>query len=168
LAFFAPEGVPIPRPLHALLDYIFFGGRNASPTDRPEHFAHENTADSFIEVWLAGTALEQERLLLSALGAKFVRRTVHVPDAVTADVAQLKEGEVVFLPASRQIVKNRPIVGAAVRVKRIAEARRIVERTGVGAIPGAGDSKSSLFLPPEVAHGLWLELREARSHSGGW
>jgi hypothetical protein len=168
LAFFAPPGVQIPRPLHPSLAYVFFGGRNASPTDRPEHFAHENTADSFIEVWISGAALEQERLLLSKLGAKFVRRKVHVPDAVTADVAQLKDGEVVFLPASRQSLKNRPIVGAAVRVKRIEDARLIVARAGVRAIQGSGDSESSLFLPPNVAHGLWLELREVRSaHSGG-
>ena len=35
------------------LRYIFMFGRNQSPTDRPEHFAHANTAESLIGAWLA-------------------------------------------------------------------------------------------------------------------
>src|SRR5262245_30864971 len=36
------------------LRHVFFWHRNSSPTDRPEHFAHANTAESLVAVWLAG------------------------------------------------------------------------------------------------------------------
>ena len=35
------------------LRYLFFGQRINSPTDRPEHFVHENGADALIGVWIA-------------------------------------------------------------------------------------------------------------------
>ena len=35
---------------------LFFARRQHSPTDRPEHFAHANTAFSLAGVWLAGAA----------------------------------------------------------------------------------------------------------------
>lgn len=141
--------------------YVFFGPRNRSPTDRPEHFAHPNTAVSLVAVWLAGDGLAGERRLLSAAGATLVERKVHVPDVVTATVARLPEGRIVLLPASRQLVEGRAIVGATVRVRSLGVARRALVRAGVAtretrAAPG------SIFVTPEAAHGLWLELREGR------
>ena len=50
------------------LGYLFLGGRNKSPTDLPQHFAHANTAESLIRVWLAGDDLSRERRLLEGLG----------------------------------------------------------------------------------------------------
>jgi hypothetical protein len=164
LAFFAPAPARVPSRLNAPLDYIFFGGRNASPTDRPEHFAHANGAQSFIRVWLAADDLRGERELLRQYGATFVRETVTVPDAVAADVARLPAGEVVFLPGSRQIVKQRRIVGATVRVKSLETARRLIAGTRLRLVEGAGSSRASLFLPPDVAHGLWLELRQTSAY----
>jgi methionine-S-sulfoxide reductase len=167
LAFFAPARERVPQQLHAPLDYIFFGGRNASPTDRPEHFAHANTAESFIEVWLAADNLSPERQLLEKLGASFTRREVHVPDAMVADVARLQEGEVVFLPASRQIVKGRRIIGSTLRVKSLATARQVIEGARLTGARVGGKNGSSIFLPPAVTHGLWLELREDKSSARG-
>ena len=44
LALYAPGR---PRAAgNAVPDYIFLGPRNSSPTDRPEHFAHPNGAES--------------------------------------------------------------------------------------------------------------------------
>ena len=162
LALFAPNPARVPQQLHAPLDYIFFAGRNASPTDRPEHFAHANTADSFIEVWLAGDDLAPERRLLEKLGATFERRDVRLPAAATVDVARLQEGAVVFLPASRQIVTGRRIVGATVRVKSLQAARRIIENLRPTGVQIGGHNAASILLPPDVTHGLWLELREAQ------
>ena len=71
LAFYAPARDRVPERLAAPLEYIFFGPRNASPTDRPEHFAHANTGESFVEVWLAADDLSPERQLLEKLGATF-------------------------------------------------------------------------------------------------
>ena len=161
LALYAPDrdrsAPPAPLP-----GYLFFGPRNASPTDRPEHFAHRNTADSLIEVWLAGDDLSAERKLLQTLGATSARREVHVPDPVVAEVAQLGAESVVLLPGSRQLVAGRPIIGAVVRVKSLSTARQIIGAAGLLPDAPAGRATSSIFLPPTVTHGLWLELRDRR------
>ena len=162
LALYAPVRDRAPGRLDEPLRYIFFGGRNASPTDRPEHFAHANTAESLIAVWLAADDLSAERKLLAAVGATFARRTVHVPDAMTAEVAQVGEGEIVFLPGSRQIVKGRRIVGAALRVKDLAAARQRVTTANLEGVREGGGRQASLFLPPDATHGLWIELRSTR------
>src|SRR5262245_48818761 len=57
------------------LAYLFLAGRNASPTDRPEHFAHANGASSLIAVWLAGD-LSAERRLFETLGAHVTMEVV--------------------------------------------------------------------------------------------
>ena len=137
------------------LRYIFMFGRNQSPTDRPEHFAHANTAESLIGVWLAGDDLSAERRLLEKIGARIHEDEVRVPEPVQAHVARLAEGEVVLLPGARQLVRGRRIVGATVRIRDLATAER--------ATGGRGQKiGSSIFLPPAVTHGLWLELREMR------
>jgi catechol 2,3-dioxygenase-like lactoylglutathione lyase family enzyme len=162
LALYAPELAGSRERLKDL-DYIFFGTRNHSPTDRPEHFAHPNTADSLISVWLAGADLSGERRLLESLGARLEVRDVLVPDAVTATVARLPEGQVVFLPRDRQLVPDRRIVGATVRVRDLGVARRTLERlpAAAGAVKSSSNG-SRVFLPPSLTHGIWLELCECR------
>ncbi len=155
LALYAPDGEPPPGKAP---DYVFFGRRNASPTDRPQHFAHPNTAQALVAVWLAGE-LAAEKAFLRAAGATLTERTVHVPDAVEATVARLPEGEVRLLPPARARVAGRPIVGVTIRVGSLAAARRVLSRAGV-ATRGPIGSESSVFVPPVAAHGLWLELRE--------
>ena len=152
LALHAPGGVEgIQAP-----DYLFFARLNHSPTDRPEHFAHPNTARTLGAVWLAGE-LAAERALLRTLGAVLEERTVHVPDPVRATVARFGAGEVYLLPASRAIVPGRPIVGVTVGVTDPSAARRVIERGGVATRAGIG-GRPKVFVAPEAAHGLWLEL----------
>jgi len=99
LALHAPGGVEgIQAP-----DYVFFARLNHSPTDRPEHFAHPNTA------------------------------------------------------RTRAIVPGRPIVGVTVGVADPSAARRVIERGGVATRAGIG-GRPNVFVAPEAAHGLWLEL----------
>jgi catechol 2,3-dioxygenase-like lactoylglutathione lyase family enzyme len=67
-----PDGHP--------LKHLFFGARNHSPTDRPEHFAHANGAVSLMGVWLATDEADTQTMLTS-LGVTFEaarlgRRTV--------------------------------------------------------------------------------------------
>jgi catechol 2,3-dioxygenase-like lactoylglutathione lyase family enzyme len=180
LALFAPDPNPVARRLDAAriayrrspafiqglaapLDYIFMGPRNRSPTDRPEHFAHANTAESLVGVWLAGSDFARERLLLTTLGATLTQRRVNVPDPVAASVARLSEGEVVLVPASHQRVRDRRIVGVTLRVRSLAAAAQVLARGPGRPRHQASDAgSSSLFIPPEVAHGLWLELREVK------
>lgn len=145
------------------LDHLFFGGRNRSPTDRPEHFAHPNTAQALIGVWLASREPAPELALLARLGAAIERREVAVPEPVAATVARFAEGFVVLLPASRRLAADRPIVGVTFRVRELAAARRALEAGGV-EVPATVEhaAGASVFLPPELAHGLWVELRAER------
>jgi hypothetical protein len=134
--------------------YVFFGQGNQSPTDRPEHFQHANSADSLISVWLAAGDLSAERRLLDTLGATLrTAQTVEVPDRVTADVAVFPRGTVSLLPAARQLVKDRPIVGLTVRVRDLAVTQRIIGDRGIR-------KSRSIFVAPDVALGYWLEFRQ--------
>src|SRR6185503_11500621 len=49
-------------PEPSLFHHLFFGGRQRSPTDRPEHFAHPNSAVGLIGVWLAENPAAQALL----------------------------------------------------------------------------------------------------------
>ena len=162
LALYAPDRARVPRDLHASLGYLFFGPRNASPTDRPEHFAHPNTAASLIVVWLAGDDLLHERTLFTSLGATVVPREVRVPARVRAEVARFVEGEVVFLPGTHQRVRGRRIVGATVRVRSLAAVRKVLESRRIPVSAADDGPSESLFVAPASAHGIWLEFREGR------
>lgn len=140
---------------------LFLGPRNHSPTDRPEHFVHPNGASSLRAVWLAGD-LSGERHLLATLGARFETMQVSLPDRVLASVAHFAEGDVVLLPRDRQLVPGRRIVGATLRVSSLATAEAALGRGGEKAPARVrGSEGTSLFLPPALTHGLWLELRES-------
>ena len=145
------------------LRYIFFGQGNTSPTDRPEHFRHANGADALIGVWIASDDLAAERTLLGGLGVVMQDEDVQVPDAVRAPVARLPRGEVVLLPGARQRVPGRPIVGATLRVRDLTLLQRALAK-GTWRLPPVVHTThhASVFVPPDLAHGLWLEFRQER------
>lgn len=143
------------------LGYLFLGPRNASPTDRPEHFVHANGASSLVRVWLAGD-LSAERRLLETLGARVAREEVRVPGRTSALVAHLDEGDVVLLPAERQLVAGRKIVGATLRVRTLAPLEGVLAQHKAPAPERVATGQgASLFLAPDRTHGLWLEFRES-------
>ena len=160
LALYAPDASRVPRNLDAPLRYLFFGPRNASPTDLPEHFAHANSAETLAAVWLADNDLEPERTLFAKLGGTVARRAVHVPDRVEADVARFGDGEVVLLPGARQRVAGRRIVGVTVGVRSLSTASELLKSRGIRTTASGEPASKSLFLAPETVHGLWIELRE--------
>jgi hypothetical protein len=163
LALFAPRRAYADERLRgtALPSYVFLAGRNTSPTDLPEHFAHANTAQSFVRVWLAGDDLSRERRLLAAAGATFADTDVFVPDRVHATVARLQEGDVVFLEGTRQVVAGRPVAGATLRVGSLDTARKILDHGQPRPLPVVTSPDGrSVFLPPSRTHGLWLEFRD--------
>ncbi len=143
------------------LRYIFFGQRNSSPTDRSEHFRHANGAEGLIGVWIAGDGLVAERTLLTGLGAALADDDVHVPEPLQGSVARFPQGEVVLLPGRCQLVPGRPIVGATIRVRDL-ELLQLALAGGPWDPPPAVRTErgSSLFIPPDIAHGIWLEFRQ--------
>ncbi len=141
------------------LDHIFFGGLNQSPTDRPEHFAHRNTAESLIAVWLVASA-EHDGLLTNLRLSP--RGTLPLPPLrIDARRVPMRSGELLLLPARRG--PGRPIAGMTVRVRDLVAARRVLRGAGHDiAQVDMGRAGRSLFLPPDIAGGYWLELRQTR------
>jgi len=145
------------------LRYIFFGGRNRSPADRPEHFRHANGAEGLVGVWIAGDDLTTERRLFAGVGATFTEEEVHVPETVRGVVARFPHGEVVFLPGSRQLVPGRRIVGATIRVRDLKLLQSALAKGRLRVPPVVQTRRgSSVFLGPDITHGMWLEFREER------
>lgn len=145
------------------LHHIFFGARGRSPTDRPEHFAHANGAEALVGVWLAADDLSAERDLLEMLGATITEGERAVPEPANAGAATFPDGEIVLLPASRRLVPGRRIVGATIRTRSLAALREAMARAGLDAPSVRRTPRgTSVVLPPDLAHGLWLEFLEPR------
>ena len=140
------------------LGYLFWIGDNRSPTDRPEHFAHANGATGLAAVWIATDDGEALRRLLVTLGGRCKRKQVPAPDAVDALVVTLDEGEVVILPASRQLLPGRPIIGASFRVSDLGATRGALGKAGI--VPRRAPSGADrIVVEPKDTHGLWIEFR---------
>jgi hypothetical protein len=140
----------------AALRRLFFARRQHSPTDRPAHFAHANTAFSLAGVWLVGAEAVQQ--LLPALDAVPAEFPPCGPLGSGSTAFALPEGEIVCLPATAQLAQGRPIVAATVKVRSLETTRNILQghRIRYRQLPGC--TRDSLWVAPDDAHGLWLEL----------
>jgi hypothetical protein len=145
----------------AALDWLFIAqGDNLSPTDRPEHFAHANTAYTMLAVWIAGGDQGRMRAFFAAMGAHIRQERVHVPGPVMAEVAQVTRGEVIFLPGSRQLLPGRPIIGVTMGVRDLTAARRVLAAAGIQPVERADVDYPRILIAPRDTHNVWLELRE--------
>ena len=140
--------------------HVFFGVMNHSPTDRPEHFAHANTAVALDAVWVAGPDHEAEVELLGLLGASPCGQ-IELPGARgPVRVVPLREGSLYLAPGSTQSVPGRRIVGVTVRVADLDAASDALARAGLATPVRAHVRGRSLLVAPDAAFGLWLELLE--------
>ncbi len=155
------SGMLLTFPKQDRLHYTFFGPRNKSASDRPEHFAHPNGAEKLIGVWLADDDFTAERRLFTTLGLPWKEKDIAMPEPLRVQVVQLGEAEIVLLPGSHQLVPGRRIVGATIRTRDLNRLRSHLGKAGLD-IPPTRETRSvkSLFLPPDLTHGLWLEFRE--------
>jgi hypothetical protein len=147
------------------LHYLFFGSRNASPSDRPEHFAHPNGARALTGLWLAvddGNA----RALMTSLGVSFDTVDVDLPNTRQALRGVLPEGEILLLPHTRQVVPGRPIAGVSLRIDSLSATRAALAPAPASIGNALVWRDHSVFIPPGVAHGLWIELREETGYRG--
>ncbi len=156
------EGRLLTFPESDELRYIFFGQRTGSTTDRPEHFRHPNGAYELIGVWIAGGGLESEHRLFTELGAEFAETRIQVPLNKKVEVAKFQQSEVVLLPDSCRLLPGRRIVGVSVRVRDIETVRRVLTKNFSNQLESFRTAGSSLFIPPSIAHGIWLEFRQEK------
>jgi hypothetical protein len=155
------DGGLLTFPRSTPLRYIFFGQRIKSPTDTPKHFEHQNGAEALIGVWIAGENLESERQLFSELDIEIHEDQVHSPDRMIAEIAQLPQAEVILLPGSSQLLPGRKIIGATLRTQNLEALQAILNKNSWSMPPIVQTSKGqSLFLPPSMTHGIWLEFRQ--------
>ena len=139
-------------PLH----HLFFGLRQKAPTDRPEHFAHANTALRLSGIMVRGNL--EEKSLLAALGAAPRPLKACGPIGGQADVAQLPEGRIILTSVGPH---DGAALGAQVEVKSLAALRMVLEQNGVRAQTFPGCGQESIWLSPAIAHGIWLQFVEA-------
>lgn len=145
------------------LRFLFFVRDNRSPTDRPEHFAHSNSAGVMTGVWLALDAPSNAALkrLLLALGAGHARASVRVPgtmreNEVMADVFRVSNGRIVVVPKRADANDTRPIVGAEFQVRSLAEAKRALRVSNLRF--ARAERPHAIRVASDVTHGLWLEF----------
>jgi catechol 2,3-dioxygenase-like lactoylglutathione lyase family enzyme len=152
------------RPADPSLNYLFFSGDNRSPTDKPEHFEHANTTQTLIGVWIADAENGALRGLLDALGAKYTSGTVMLPAKTPATLAELDGATITVLPRSTRLIPDRPIVGAVLKTRSLEAVERVLKKAGLAAAIRRleGPGYKSIVLPPEQAHGLWLEFRRGQ------
>jgi hypothetical protein len=135
----------------------FFGMRNKSPTDRPEHFAHPNTALRLSGLWVRDSAAG--RHLLTGLNVTLRRKPTCGPIHGGATVASLPEGEI-------DLVEPQPgtgdVAGVRIEVRSLAMLTGLLKKNSVPARTYRACSQASVWISPAAAHGIWLQFVEAR------
>lgn len=142
---------------------FFFEGNNRSPTDRPEHFQHANSAYATAGVWIADGEDSPLLPLLKSAGCEVATKKVFALTERSAKIVQVQNGEVVFLPKSSQTIPGRPIVGIVFLTRDLAALQRCLN---AAHIPSAAHVEAahrrSVIIGPQQTLGLWLEFRELR------
>lgn len=136
---------PAGDPLHPL----FFGSGEMSPTDRPEYFAHQNSALRLSGLWIGGNGAARD--LLAKLGVPIHSVQACGPFGAGED-AVLPRGDVFFVKGASRVI------GARVAVKSLDRAEAVMMRNGLTPRRAC----AALWLPPAAAHGIWLEFVAAR------
>ncbi len=142
-----------------IFDYLFFNRDNSSITDNSAYFAHRNGTTAMSRVWIAPDRSADLQQLLVALGGEATSRTVYTPGRASARVVAVTNGEIVILPKSYQVTKNRPVVGATFNVSNISVMETRLTTAGIPFTKG-GTENMSLVVAPSATHGMWLEFRE--------
>lgn len=142
-------GFPAGNPLHPL----FFGSRNKAPNDRPEHFAHANSALRVSALWVRDFA--DARDLLSRLDVPLRDLRPCGPLQGDAIVAQLPEGRLNFVPPQPG---TGSVVAVQVEVRNLSRLKQVLTQSGVEFKDYDSCRPRSAWVPPDVAHGIWLQF----------
>jgi hypothetical protein len=165
LALHAPDRIAVTQAVpedHPARKYVFFGQLNASPTDRPEHFQHPNTAESLVKVWLASSDFSAELDLFKRLRVPVRTEGSRTFIDVQAQFARPGGDEIEMLPgpAPFQPVKGRPIIGASIRVRDFGKLVAVLKAGGIPTRVLSFGGRRRLTVAPEYACGWRLEFVE--------
>ncbi len=140
-------------PASTALHPLFFGTRNMSPTDRPEHFAHLNTATRLSALWVRESP--ELRALFDRMGLPM--RNAHQCGPIAGEVTAviLPQAQIYLVKAAESVV------GADVDVRSLEVLEEVLQTNRVRMARIACDP-NSVWVSPAVAHGIWLRFR--RSH----
>ena len=152
-----PPSTPMP-------DYIFFGGLNFSPTDKPEHYQHPNTAVALSAVSIADPRIEEA--IDEARGSD---KDGRLKRGRRRDCARrecsivLADGDKIHLLNSKhRLLPGRPIVGVEVGVRSLAVVQRVLKHAGMARFRVIDERRHALIVEPEVANGICLTFVERR------
>jgi hypothetical protein len=140
------------------LERVFFSRRQHAPTDRPEHFAHANTALRLSGAWFAGAGAE--RALVRALGAATSASKACGPLGAIEEALALPEAELLFVQEAAQLRPGRSVAGLRISVRDLRAAQRIFDEKSIAYTSSVGCDQQSLWVTPGAAHGVWLEFRQ--------
>lgn len=139
---------PADSPLHPL----FFGGRNKSPTDKPEYFAHANSAMRLSALWVRDN--QELRTLLQGLGVPLVPMRPCAPISGSQGMAaSLPEGNLYLVPSAPANV-----VLARVEVRSLATLKSVLKRNKLPIARGILCDPAAIWISPKNAHGIWIEF----------
>jgi hypothetical protein len=147
------------------LAYLFFEAIYSRPADLPEQLSHRNTAKALGSVWIAKSSFDKEDRLLSALGAQWKEPDCTLPVTGKLSGYTLRRGEIygVTTPAADS---ERPIVGLTVVVADIAAADSTLSSRIRSRVRRGEDTRGRyLRVPPEIAHGTWVEFLQEAQHN---
>jgi len=139
-------------PPHTPLHPLFFGSRNKTPTDKPEHFAHQNSAVRLSAVWIRDTP---------ALHTLFRDLGVSVQPAPLCKPMLAGEGSVALLPEGRvYLVPSAPenVIAGRIEVSSLETLKSVLSRNHVPIQPADPCEPGAVWVSPATAHGIWLEF----------
>ena len=138
---------PPNSPLHPL----FIGQRNKAANDKPEYFAHKNTAVRLSALWVRDSPELREEL--QGLGVPITPIGLcGFEGAAKGFRAELPEGDLLLMPSKATVV------AARVEVRLLDDAKQILRSNRIPVKIGEACDKNSLWVPPSAAHGTWVEF----------
>ncbi len=139
---------PPDTPLHPL----FFGSRNKTPTDKPEHFAHQNSAVRLSALWVRDTP---------ALHTLFRDLGISVQPVALCNPILARKGSMALLPEGRVYLvpsASENVIAARVEVRSLKTLKSVLSKNHVPMQPADPCEPGAVWVPPPSAHGIWLEF----------
>jgi catechol 2,3-dioxygenase-like lactoylglutathione lyase family enzyme len=152
--------------------YIFLAPLNQSPTDRPEHFAHRNSASRLTSVTLESASFGQERRVFDALGlreepcpahlAPHLSGTAAAKDAIAVTCVPLADGSWLRLLQSPGRARTR-ITGLGVQVGSLSTLAGVLTESHV-AFVRLDKPLPLVVVDGNLTHGIRLEFSSGGPH----